>query len=169
VVREHILINFCYPVLFNYCHEISQQTLLRAETGRIKVRTILMHIYNSQRSIASLLVSFGMGNKGGCLARQGVWISQRIWHSCIHNLVFCSLYDYEATSYLRYRHLGHYFMDPGDYQDAKGHGARAGLGLTLMHSLTWFSALNRHTKINKFWTLKIIITSVSQQLTKYFI
>jgi hypothetical protein len=21
-------------------------------------------------------------------------------------------------SYLRYRHLGHYFMEPGDYQDA---------------------------------------------------
>jgi hypothetical protein len=26
--------------------------------------------------------------------------------------------DYEAIAYLRFRHLGHYFMEPGNYQDA---------------------------------------------------
>jgi hypothetical protein len=24
----------------------------------------------------------------------------------------------EAIAYLRFRHVGHYFMEPGDYQDA---------------------------------------------------
>jgi hypothetical protein len=28
------------------------------------------------------------------------------------------LCDCEAIAYLRFRHLGHYFMEPGDYQDA---------------------------------------------------
>jgi hypothetical protein len=27
------------------------------------------------------------------------------------------LCDCEAIAYLRFRHLGHYFMEPGDYQD----------------------------------------------------
>jgi hypothetical protein len=27
------------------------------------------------------------------------------------------LWDCEAIAYLRFRHLGHYFMEPGDYQD----------------------------------------------------
>jgi hypothetical protein len=29
-----------------------------------------------------------------------------------------SVHDCESTTYLRCCHLGHYFMDPGDYQDA---------------------------------------------------
>jgi hypothetical protein len=28
------------------------------------------------------------------------------------------LCEYEALAYLRFRHLDHYFMEPGDYQDA---------------------------------------------------
>jgi hypothetical protein len=28
------------------------------------------------------------------------------------------LWHCEALAYLRFRHLGHYFMEPGDYQDA---------------------------------------------------
>jgi hypothetical protein len=28
------------------------------------------------------------------------------------------LCDCEAIAYLRFRHQGHYFMEPGDYQDA---------------------------------------------------
>jgi hypothetical protein len=28
------------------------------------------------------------------------------------------LCDYEVIAYLKFRHLGHYFMQPGDYQDA---------------------------------------------------
>jgi hypothetical protein len=30
----------------------------------------------------------------------------------------CVLCDCEAIAYLRFHHLGHYFMEPGDYQDA---------------------------------------------------
>jgi hypothetical protein len=33
--------------------------------------------------------------------------------SATHILCEC-----EAIAYLRFRHLGHYFMEPGDYQDA---------------------------------------------------
>jgi hypothetical protein len=31
------------------------------------------------------------------------------------------LCDCEAIAYLKFRHLGHYFMEPGDYQDTTLH------------------------------------------------